>query len=241
MRSLLDLMLPVECAGCGAPGAVTCLDCAAAFAGPPRVLWPQPAPPGLPTPYAVAGYDGPVRDLLIAYKERGVLGAQRVLAPALAASVAAAMRHAGSRPVLLVPAPSSVRALRARGDDVVLRLARRAASLLRARGHSATVVAALAHIRAVGDSAGLAAPERAVNLAGAIGVRRRCLGRLDGAPIVLVDDLRTTGVTLAEAARALRAAGGQVVAAATIAATVRHAAMAREGLHNRPPGHYRRG
>jgi predicted amidophosphoribosyltransferase len=50
--------------------------------------------------------------------------------------------------------------------------------------------------------------------AGAAQALRRC-------PIVLTDDLVTTGATLAEAARALRAAGGCVLAAATVAATER--------------------
>jgi predicted amidophosphoribosyltransferase len=70
--------------------------------------------------------------------------------------------------------------------------------------------------RTVADQSGLTTRERAENLAGAL----RAVGR-PGLPVVIVDDVMTTGATLVEAARALAAQGHQVVGAAVLAATKR--------------------
>jgi predicted amidophosphoribosyltransferase len=83
------------------------------------------------------------------------------------------------------------------------------------------VVPALRHRRAVADSAGLTSAQRAANLAGAFAVRPGYPRLLAGRRVVVVDDLVTTGVTLAECADALRGAGADVVAVATVAATAR--------------------
>jgi predicted amidophosphoribosyltransferase len=86
-------------------------------------------------------------------------------------------------------------------------------------GEAASVlcVAALEHRRRVADQAGLSAADRAANLSGALQARFD----LRGLRVIVVDDVVTTGATLAEAARALRAAGAEVTAAAVIAATAR--------------------
>ncbi len=121
----------------------------------------------------------------------------------------------------MVPVPSSRAATRARGHDPLLRLARRAGARLRGDGIAASAVPLLMLGRRVSDQAGLGASARADNLAGAHRVRRRAVARLGGETVILVDDLITTGASLAEAARALRAAGLAVRATAVIAATPR--------------------
>jgi predicted amidophosphoribosyltransferase len=79
-------------------------------------------------------------------------------------------------------------------------------------------VQALQHRRRVADQAGLTATARSANLTGALRARLD----LRGVRVIVVDDVVTTGATLTEAARALRAAGAEVPAAAVIAATERH-------------------
>jgi predicted amidophosphoribosyltransferase len=217
---LLELLFPVACAGCGGLRGPACPACRAALDGPARLALPSPAPPGLPPPWAVAAYAGTCRSLVLAFKERGAVSLARVLAVPLAESIAAAAGERG-RPVVVVPVPSSPAAIRARGDDVTLLLARRAASLLRRRGARVGVTPVLRHVRRVADSSGLSSAARAANLAGAFATRRVPAALGPGTAVVIADDLVTTGATLAEAARALQAAGMPVRAAAVVAATRR--------------------
>ncbi len=84
-------------------------------------------------------------------------------------------------------------------------------------GTPVSCIQALTHHRRTADQAGLTATARAANLTGALQSRID----LSGLRVIVVDDVITTGATLAEAARALRAAGAEVPAAAVIAATQR--------------------
>ncbi|WP_326636178.1 phosphoribosyltransferase family protein [Streptosporangium sp. NBC_01755] len=221
--AMLDLILPPRCAGCDAPGSLVCPRCAAELHGRPARRMPDPAPPGLPECWSAAEYTPAVRRAVIAYKERGRTALASPLAGALALAVATA---AGERPVLLVPVPSARPALRRRGHDPVARLAELAAGCLRQAGWPATVARVLAQRRRVADQAGLSSLQRAENLSAAFSVT---LGRNAPVPrswggtevIVLVDDIVTTGATLAEAARAMREVGVTPSLAATVAATRR--------------------
>ncbi|MFJ2032386.1 ComF family protein [Streptosporangium sp. NPDC087985] len=221
--ALLDLILPPRCAGCDAPGALVCPRCTAELHGEPACRMPTPSPPGLPECWSATGYAGAARRTIIAYKERGRTALARPLAGALALTAAAA---AGGRPVTLVPVPSARSAVRRRGHDPVTRLTELAAGCLRAAGWPATVARVLAQRRGVADQAGLNSLQRAANLALAFevaaGRKGPAVSSWGGAgPVVLVDDIITTGSTLAEAARALREAGVTVPLAVTLAATRR--------------------
>jgi predicted amidophosphoribosyltransferase len=249
---LLDLVMPVECAGCGMTdedlgaaevagrrGALIsgglCGRCADAVNGPPFAAPRTGRPAGLPPVYALAAYRDPVPDIVVAQKERGRIDLPRPLGRRLARAVLAAVaseteRGRGYRtapvpvcaaglPLWLVPVPSTKRAVRSRGGDPVRAIARMCASELRRLGVLANLLPALTHARAVSDQAGLSRVERARNLAGALRVRSGAVARLAERPAVLVDDVLTSGATLAEAGRAIRAAGGRPLAAAVIGAT----------------------
>ena len=242
---LVDLVLPVDCAGCGAPREALCAACERELRDGRGVcqVWPSPCPPRLPAVYAAGEYADVVRAALLAHKERGVLRLAAPLGAALAAGVRAALAaergrghlgadgaHRAERvvppgagpdwPVSLVPVPSARRAVAARGHHPTLRLARAATRELRGAGSDVRLLPVLRQVRRMTDQAGLTSKQRQRNVAGAFAVPGHARELLSGRPVVLADDLLTTGASLAEAARAVRAVGGRVVGAAVVAAPV---------------------
>ena len=233
LRALLALALPTACASCGAPDDPVCRDCrsevgAALWAGGPREVSPDPSPAGLPRTHAAGRYQGALGRLAAAYKDDGRRDLRDLLATHLASAVEAAID--GSRPaletlarangpILVVPVPSSRQSRRGRGDAPLVGLARRST-----RGwgrHELTCADALRQRRRVADQAGLNAVQRAANLEHAMEVRAAWQATIPGSVCVVVDDVLTTGATLVEAGRALRAGGARYVVAATICATER--------------------
>ena len=215
-----DLLLGAACQGCGVAWWGICPQCREQLDRRiPYATAPDPCPTDFPLTVTSSPYDPILRGMINAHKERQALGLTRVLADRLALSVHALLLAGGQRaapPTVLVPVPSAAQVVRRRGFDATLAMTRLAARRLRAR-HSITVNQALVQRGGVRDQAGLDAPARQANLAGGFRLRHP----VPGGPVVLVDDLVTTGSTLAEAVRVLRAAGIAVRGAATVAATER--------------------
>ncbi|MEU5975203.1 ComF family protein [Streptomyces sp. NPDC047315] len=248
-QEISGLVLPAACGGCGVPRTPLCDECAHELYGSAaRRVTPDPAPVGLPVVHAAAAYVDAVRAVLLAHKERGALGLARPLGVALAGAVRAAVLDGGGgwrqAPLLLVPVPSSRRAVRARGHDAALRIARAAAGELRRTGRQARALPVLRQVRPVADQAGLTARERAENLSGALRAVDGSGRLLAGGRAVLVDDLLTTGASLAEAARALGEAleeAGAGPGQAPLSAAVVAAPADALPLHNGTGGEGMRG
>lgn len=243
--ALADLVLPGACAGCGAERVpltyAVCADCAAVLeALTPHPSAPMPPPSGFPPCVAVGPYGGPLRGALLAYKEKGRHRLARPLGALLATAVAAAAGGSG-RPVTLVPVPSTARAARERHGDHMARLCTHAARRLRRAGYDARVTRAL-RAGARPDSASLDAPGRVVAAENSLRIRRAGVRVLRRGPtmrgtLVVVDDIVTTGATLATVVTRLREANVQVTGAAVLAATqLRRRCPAGPPYRPGPPG-----
>lgn len=235
LADALALLLPVTCAGCDEPDVALCARCAIALE-PRPIRHEIPAAGGVVPVWSGLAFDGVAARVVRAIKQDGRTALAAALAPALAAALAraeASVSPTGGQ-AILVPLPTSRAAYRRRGFRVPELLARRAG--LRTRR-------LLRHTRLTHDQRGLTRADRARNVAmsmaatvptpppraaGASPGASRCVGPASGLRVILMDDVVTTGATLAEAVRALRAAGADVVGAVTVAATPRRRPRAGE-------------
>jgi predicted amidophosphoribosyltransferase len=253
--ALADLVLPGTCAGCAAERVPlrfgTCAACVAELeALRPYPTSPVPPPPGMPPCVAVGGYSDPLRSVLLGYKERGRHRLARPLGALLAAAVTeAAVRSGGGPgvPLLVLPVPSTARAIRQRHGDHMRRMAAHAVRRLRAAGWQAELTRPLRMLPRP-DSASLDAATRFAVAENSLRIRMTRIAISQRATarkstLIVVDDIVTTGASLAAVTSRLREVNVQVTGTAVVAATELRRASAGGFVQIPPwgtdrPGHH---
>ena len=214
----LDLALPAACAGCGLEGEALCATCRPALDARLELRGGTPIglPADLPAPLLqlewCAPFAGPVRAALHALKYAG----ERRLAEPLGEAIARRWQRVGQGADVIVPVPVHADRERQRGYDQAALIGAVAARTL-----GMPWVRALERSRATVAQFELGREERAANVSGAF--RTRVAGRAEtgstiaGRWVLLVDDVVTTGATLAACATALTETGALAVSAIAVA------------------------
>lgn len=203
--SLLDLLMPAHCVGCGRAGRLCCAACLGWADAPHAVRWVDDGVQAVPV-VGISDERGRVRAMVRAVKDqdaRAALPLLRAVAARLSGVLAVLPQ---TRSALWLALPSSAQARRRRGFALPGLLFSSAAHVVSDDG--------LWLVRSVRDQRGLSRAERAGNLTAAMYADQSLV---QGRTVVLVDDVMTTGATLRAAIEAVSAAGGAVVAAVTLA------------------------
>ena len=239
----LDLLFPPRCAGCGRQGSHFCAACAAAvrplrppwcsscgrsIAGGDRCADCRLDPLPLAALRSAGAHTGHLRRAVHVLKYRGGASAGRALAdllvrPASDLSLPSPVPPSPvrtpsvppspvGRQLLVIPVPLHPLRERERGYNQAALLARPLAAAL----CLSYAPAALRRIRSTDSQVGLDRRKRRLNLRGAFAAGPP----VGGHPILLVDDVVTTGSTLGSAAEACLAAGAAGVWALTLAREV---------------------
>lgn len=199
--SLADLIFPVRCVSCSALGIKLCSECRKSWI--PHIYRTSFSGEYRLNVFSAVQYSRVAKKILIASKENGLTLADTLIEDSFQAAIKYVIAHEWID--FIVPIPSRKAAARSRGRQFVFELASNAAS-----SFSIPVIDVLSHTRTIRDQSSLKSADRFKNLSGAFSVKSRYPGRA-----LLIDDLVTTGATLQEAARALRAGGIEVACSVT--------------------------
>ncbi len=236
-QELAALLLPADCVVCGAEDHSLCRDCAYALRA--ATHHPFRAEEGAPAlmdvdgtvllPTVAAGsYRDELAQVLLAFKNHGRTDLAARLAGPLAGAMSAAVGSwplAANGPLLVVPVPTSGKGFRKRGYDPVwlllLTLRRRSAFPQGTEPRRALKLRLRPpwqqrSQKTLGRSARRANVRNSMYVRGRPGSAR--IRGLEGRRVLIVDDVLTTGATVAEAARALRTAGAVVCGSVVLAA-----------------------
>lgn len=152
--------------------------------------------------------------VLLSAKESNIAAADKLLIDAISHSLAHFIKRFGGRALVAIPSRRS--ATRKRGRNFLSEITSEVAKISEVISFIDTQL--LVHSRSVKDQSALNSRQRLSNISGALAVPSKFKPRISAGnigPLIIVDDLITTGATLAEAIRALLAAGFEVKGAVT--------------------------
>ncbi len=199
MFSLLrDLLFTPLCVSCAQMGTHLCRPCATQIR--PYVSSNSDFPI-----WSAAPYGGWLRDHIIAYKN-GARFERHGLAEVLKLVIASAEIR---EPFVLVPVPSSANKIRERGFDTIRMLCQAMQPTPKCLGVAKNFILLN---RTVDDQVGRSSTQRRTNVENAFSpTRRHAPGNY-----VIVDDVTTTGSTLAAMSKAIEIAGGTTILGITL-------------------------
>jgi len=207
-------MAPISCATCSICGEVL----------PQANPWEESTicnvcreePPPYQAAVAYGAYECELRELIHLLKYDQVHPAGVVLGRMLALAIA---KLELTEPVLVIPVPLHASKRRQRRFNQAELIAQSALKSKHDKRFQ-LVTDALQRIRPTVSQIGLTRPQRRENMRGAFKVAH--LNKISGRDVLLVDDVMTTGTTVAECARILRRAGARNVWVATVARTLKN-------------------
>lgn len=210
MKNLAEIIFPSRCIGCSQLGISICSVCRKNWH--PHIY--QRTLKVFSKEYPVisaVGYSSVASSVLLRAKESNQSVADKLLINAISHSLRYFVKSYGEG--VLVAIPSRKSATRKRGREFMKEITRAVAV-----AESFDSVEILQHQRAVRDQSQLNHQQRISNISGAFSISKDFAkdGDLGNSrPLIIVDDLVTTGATLAEAIRALTTGGFEVIGAVT--------------------------
>ena len=205
LPALSELIFPSRCLGCRQLGIGICSQCRSSWH--PHIYRSNVFASGFIFPvYSAVTYSPVAQKVLLGAKEAALHDADQLIQQALTHSLAYFYSEIGIAD--LVPIPSRKINTRKRGRDFILEQ-----TYELSQQPSVQVRAVLSHARRVKDQTTLNSRSREINLSQSM----KCANQVESSniPVIIIDDLVTSGATLREAGRALSAAGYKVIGAVT--------------------------
>ena len=209
-QGLRSLIFPQICIMCGIRPEDICSDC--------LPIWHRPA---AITRFdkvlsaSVATYDSQVARVVLKAKEERNKCAQEIIASSLFKAIQL-LKTSEVSDVVLVPIPSTPQAIRKRGESFLHPILQLVIEMASHNGEKWHWRELLIHSKKVRDQAGLTSQQRQANLKGVFRLRE---GVREIRPIIVVDDVMTTGATMRNAISALSERKMTVLGAATACAS----------------------